>query len=200
MPHPLRCACGALQGVVEPTARANHAVCYCRDCQAFAHALSRPAAVLDAQGGTQIVQIAPAAVTLTRGAENLACLRLTPGGLLRWYARCCDTPIGNTLATPALSFVGLIHPGLEGPGPTIDETFGPVRCRVNTHGARGLPRPRQSGVPRAILWFLSTLIRARLTGDHRRTPFFDPAGAPVAAPRILTPDERLALARAVEAP
>lgn len=198
MPHPLRCGCGRLKGAVERPERANHAICYCKDCQAFAHFLGRPGEILDERGGSEVVHVSPGNVRFSEGKENLACMRLTPAGLVRWYARCCNTPIGNTMATPTLSFVGLLHNCLGGPGHGLGETFGPVRCWANTVGAKGLPKPKQAGVPGAILWFLSTLISARLDGSHTQTPFFDDRRSPVATPRVLSADERRALMTSVD--
>src|SRR5215204_4669214 len=98
----LRCRCGEVHGSVTNAApgAVNRVVCYCDDCQAFLHHLGC-AELLDASGGTDIVQVAPAALAFDRGAERIAGLRLTPKGLYRWYADCCKTPLGNTL-TPAL--------------------------------------------------------------------------------------------------
>jgi hypothetical protein len=45
----------------------------------------------------------------------------------------------------------------------------------------------------AIAW---QLLRWRLRGDHRRSPFFGDDGGPVAPPRVLAPAERAALATA----
>ncbi len=56
--------------------------------------------VLDERGGSQIIQVPPKNLTFTQGREVLASMRLTEKGLLRWYAGCCNTPIGNTLITP----------------------------------------------------------------------------------------------------
>src|SRR5512138_1141593 len=100
MSHSLKCSCGRVKGVIADAVVANHGVCYCRDCQAFAHFLGRPREILDERGGSDIVQVLPRWVTFTAGIGSLACMRLTPKGLLRWYAPCCNTPIGNTLATP----------------------------------------------------------------------------------------------------
>ena len=83
--------------------------CYCRDCQAFAHALGNPGAILDKLGGTDIVATLQQYVTFTKGTEALACLSLSERGLLRWYANCCNTPIANTARNPKLSYVGLVH-------------------------------------------------------------------------------------------
>ena len=199
MPHALQCRCGKLKGQVERPERANHAVCYCKDCQAFAHFLGRPDEILDEGGGSEVVQTQPRYVGFTEGAEHLACVRLTPSGLVRWYADCCKTPIGNTMATPKMSFVGLVHSCLDVAGQPLDDAFGSVRCRVNTHGAKGSPRPKPVGIPWAALWFLSMLIRARVDGSYRQTPFFDACSSPVVAPRVLSAEERRTLAEAVEA-
>ncbi len=39
------------------------------------------------------------------------------------------------------------------------------------------------------------LVKARLSGSYRDNPFFDAAGAPVRAPRVLTKEERAAVTR-----
>src|SRR5687768_4861211 len=102
----LRCRCGTVRGVahgVEPGA-INHCFCYCDDCQAFAHFLGRADDVLDAWGGTEITQMSQARLAFVSGTDSIAAMRLTEKGLMRWYASCCNTPIGNTLATGAMPF------------------------------------------------------------------------------------------------
>ena len=90
-----------------PLARTvNRVICYCDDCQAFAHQLGR-ADLLDSNGGTDIVQVAPASPHIRQGQDKIAALRLSPKGLYRWHARCCNTPVGNTLsAVPSLRRAG----------------------------------------------------------------------------------------------
>jgi hypothetical protein len=189
-----------LQGVIADVRGANRAVCYCRDCQAFAHFLGRAADVLDERGGSDVVQILPRRLTFTRGREVLACMRLTPKGLLRWYASCCNTPVGNSLATPKWSFIGLLHSCLESDGQSLDAVFGPVRAWVNTKGARGEPKPKVVGLGPAVRWFFSTTLRARFNGDYRRTPLFHAdTGQPVVTPRVLTEVERANVMSAVQA-
>ena len=74
-------------------------VCYCKDCQAFARFLERPD-VLDPAGGTDIFQMPPARLKLTRGMDAVTCQRLSDN-VLRWYTYYCQTPIGNTANTAA---------------------------------------------------------------------------------------------------
>jgi hypothetical protein len=198
--HPLQCRCGTIQGFVTDTKAANHAVCYCRDCQAFAHFLGQEGEVLDARGGSEVVQTAPQNIRFTQGVGSLACMRLTEKGLLRWYADCCKTPIGNTLATPGLSFVGLLHSCLQNSRQPIEQSFGPVRTWANTAGAKGEPKPKAAGLPRTIVWFLRTTLKARITGGYKNTPFFDILRAtPIVQPRVLSEAERARIMASVDA-
>lgn len=189
--HPVQCACGALRGAVLHSRRVNRVLCYCADCQAFAYFLGRAHEILDDNGGTEIIQIAPRKLALMTGVENLACLRLTENGLLRWYASCCHTPIGNTLATRKLSFVGLVHSCLRGdPRISLDDAFGPLRIRANTRAARGRPKPTASGVLGAVLRLTGMMLWEGISGGYRQTPFFSAeSGEPVVSSRVLSEAE-----------
>ncbi len=65
-------------------------------------------------GGTDVVATLPRHVRFTQGIEALACMSLSETGMLRWYARCCNTAIGNTPRNFKVSHVGLIHICLQG--------------------------------------------------------------------------------------
>jgi hypothetical protein len=200
MKHPLQCRCGAVKGTVESKYTGNRGICYCLDCQAFAHFLGREKEVLDERGGTEVVQTLPRAVTFLQGAEKLACMRLTSKGLLRWYTSCCGTPIGNTLATPKVSFIGLVHLCLRNPQAPLDKAFGPLRNWVNVNSARGTPKPKAGGTLPAMVRLIGMMLKARFNGDYRSTPFFRmDAGSPVVVPRILSDDEHAKLMSAVKA-
>jgi Family of unknown function (DUF6151) len=194
MEHPLRCRCGTIQGSVKEPHRANRVVCYCKDCQAFAHFLGQESEILDTRGGTDVIQILPKNLTFTQGVEALACIRLSEKGLLRWYASCCNTPIGNTLANFKISFIGLVHNCLENAGTPVVESFGPVRAWVNTQGAKGDPKPKVRGVGTIILWFVATTLRARVNGSYRQSAFFlKEKGTPIVRPRVLSSAELAAV-------
>lgn len=195
MNHPLQCRCGRLKGYVSHPTKAHRGVCYCKDCQAYAHFLGKPGEVLDEMGGTDIVAALPKYVTFTQGLEFLACLSLTPSGLLRWYARCCNTPIGNTPRDPRVSYVGLAHNCLKNAAPTLESSFGPVRMRANTRSAKGRPTPMPLSTARSVFQILISIVRARLDGSYKHTPFFD-RRTPVVPPTLLTKDERERVMRA----
>jgi hypothetical protein len=191
MNHPIRCRCGGVQGAVAHPEETSRGVCYCRDCRAYAHALGNASTILDELGGTDVVATVGKRVTITAGIENLACMSLKEGGLLRWYARCCNTPIANTPRNFRLSYVGLVHNCLELSSEPIDKAFCPVRIWVNTKGAKGKPPSTQLRGFISLARLAVSLVWTRLGGSYRNTPFFDSrSGTPVVAPKVLSVDER----------
>lgn len=194
----LSCTCGAVRATARAISgkKGNHAVCYCDDCQAFAHFLNRPDHILDRQGGTQIFQMSPASISMESGADRLACMRLGPRGLYRWYTNCCNTPIGNTLPTGQLPFVGLIHLCIQRPvgDDSLEKALGPVRVRAYDRFAKGDPEalpPCIDSIGYSTMRVMGFILKWRLRGDHRRSPFFEAStGNAVAVPRVLNLEER----------
>ncbi|HLU69010.1 MAG TPA: DUF6151 family protein [Kofleriaceae bacterium] len=194
---PLRCQCGAVRGELELSRRkGQRVVCYCDDCQAFPRFLERPE-VLDAHGGSDLWQTRPAMVRIA-GMEQVACMRLSDKGMLRWYASCCRTPIANTHPSARLPFVGL-HTGFLDPGASgraLDEVLGPPMARVQGRFAiGGMPEGAERSVsPGTIARTAAMLVRAALARGHRPSPFFHPStGKPRIEPRVLSAAERQAL-------
>ena len=170
---------------------AKRAVCYCKDCKAFAHFLKRADTVLDEHGGTAIVATIPKQVHFTQGLEALATMSLSDHGLLRWYARCCNTPIGNTPRDFKMPYVGLIESCLKSDSPSLQESFGPVRMVLNTKSARGRVKSTPVNNLATMLVVMKWVIGTRLSGAYKRNPFFGTEmGTPVARPRELTKAER----------
>jgi len=176
----LQCRCGKLQGAIDESGTYARATCYCKDCQAYAHWLGSPG-LLDANGGTDIVAMAPSKLHFTRGEEHLACVTLT-GRTLRWYAACCRTPLGNTARSPKVHYVGVPATCLA-PAEAVDAVVGPAgRARANTGSATGRVRPTPIGMALAGARVAAGVLRARMRG-LRHTPFFDDAsGRPVRPP------------------
>ena len=201
MDIPLKCLCGAVRGVVKdlPGSHASRMVCFCDDCQAFAHQLGRAADVLDANGGTDILPVVPAAIKITKGAENLRALRLTEKGLLRWYAGCCNTPVANTPSSPRLPYVGTIHTIMDhgGHGRTREQDLGPVAFRIMARFGRGqLPVDAHPKMPlKGVASMARFVIAALLRRQQSPSPFFGPDGKPRVEPQILTGAEREALSK-----
>ncbi len=190
MNHQISCQCGKLKGYVVCNKQENRGICYCTDCQAFAKYLRQESAVLNNAAGTEIVQTLAEFVHFTEGKEALACIKLTEKGLLRWYSDCCKTPIANTPDNFNVAFVGLVHNCLENHGQPIEQSFGKVKMAAFTESATGDPKPKSYGVPLAMIKIMAKLLKARISGSYKRTPFFDSqTGKPVIAPKVLSSDE-----------
>ena len=166
------CACGAVKARAE--GEGTRAVCYCSSCREFAERFGR-AGWVDPSGGCDLYQTAPECVVLTEGADQLRWTKLTPKGPLRWYARCCGTPMANTLGTRNIPFVTLQVVGFDDP-----DKAGPVVARVNRQGATG-PVPDDAGGLPTLLWtFAKRALASRLSGRYKKNLFFDAAGEPIA--------------------
>jgi hypothetical protein len=191
----LRCSCGQVRGqVADPSPRTvNRVVCYCADCQAFAHRLGR-ADLLNAQGGSDIVQVAPAAFTFVQGQDRITGLRLTPKGLYRWHTSCCNTPIGNTLG-PAIPFVGIVAKAFDHGTQRADDVFGkPVGAILGKY-AVGEPPAGSTGISLSfLLRSLGKVLGWRLRGRTWPHPFFKrETHEPIYPLTVLSPGEREAL-------
>lgn len=187
--HKLRCRCGQVRGEIKLAGLSNRCVCYCTDCQAFVRHLRAPD-VLDSRGGTDIVQVPPSNLVFTQGAENLACLRLTDRGMLRWYSTCCQTTIGNTPANWRISFVGLIHTCLGSENQSLEASFGPVSMRVGVKTAFGEVKPAASGLFSGVAKAIALIVRGHIGSAYRANPFFNPqTGLPIAKPAVLSASE-----------
>jgi hypothetical protein len=146
----LRCRCGEVVGVVTNASQrtVNRVVCYCDDCQAFAHQFGR-ADLLNAKGGSDIVQVAPASLTFVKGQDRIAGVRLTPKGLFRYHATCCNTPVGNTLS-PAIPFVGILAQAFDTERQRADQVFGTPVGAIFGKCAIGEPPAGSAGCARSL--------------------------------------------------
>jgi hypothetical protein len=187
----LGCRCGEVGGRLENATpdTVNRVVCYCDDCQAYVHHLGR-ADLLDAQGGSDIVQVAPSALDYVRGRDRIAGVRLGPKGLYRWYASCCKTPLGNTVG-PGLPFVGIPVRLVRSP----DELFGPPVGAIFGKYAVGAAPPGSTGLNLRLLGrAVGKIASWKFGGRTWPHPFFDRATRAPAYPiSVLSRDEREAL-------
>jgi hypothetical protein len=194
MSHPLRCHCGSVEGFVTSPRAAARAVCYCRDCQAFARFLGSPDRILNAQGGTDIIATLPRHVHFTRGIARVSCMSLSNKGLLRWYAACCRTPLGNTPRSPKMPYVGLIRACLPGSDADLDAAFGPAKIALNTRSASAHVASTPIAGALGIVKILRNVLGARLGRRAADNPFFRPGTAePIVLPHVVSLAERRAL-------
>lgn len=189
------CRCGAVRGRVSEASpqTVNRVICYCDDCQAFAHHLGRPE-LLDPHGGSDIVQLAPASLTVLEGRERIVGVRLTPKGLYRWYASCCNTPLGNTVG-PAIPFVGVVTEAFQTGRQLPDQLFGrPVGAIKGEYAIGELP-PGSKGISLSLMVrSIAKVLGWRLTGRAWPNPYFDQSTRkPIYPVTLLLPAQREAL-------
>jgi len=157
--------------------------------------LGNPKDVLDAQGGTEIVQMAQSKFQILEGKEHLAAVKLSDAGMIRWYAACCQTPLGNTLANVRVNFIGLIHNFLK--QNQMDSDFGTSIAMVNTDTALGNSKPAQRGLPGVIVRFIWIVITSFLSGNYKHSALFSSSGLPYVEPEVLTTEELMELKKLV---
>ncbi|HEY1097675.1 MAG TPA: DUF6151 family protein [Myxococcota bacterium] len=193
----LRCRCGVVTGTlvdVSPSA-GNRAVCYCDDCQAFAKAIGR-VDVLDAHGGSDIVQLRPAQLKLSITDDNLKCLRLSDTGMWRFHTGCCNTPVGNAMNNPKMPFVGVVISGLV----DLDEqqktdVFG-ARIAVQGRFARNVDSADTiptAPPPAMFLRVARLIVGGFIKRAHKPSPLTNSSGQFRVVPRVLSSAERAAL-------
>ena len=167
-------------------AMGSHLICYCKDCRAFSRHLGKDDFILEA-GGTRIFQTRPDWIEIVEGAEHIAAMKLSPRGLTRWYASCCNTPLAATSSRATLPFVSLSADIV-----TDVETLGPVIAQGFTASAKPpAPGLKDKGLAALFMRFLSRTLGAYFSGAHRANPFF-PEGKPLMEPELISKDARKA--------
>jgi hypothetical protein len=191
MTYPIQCQCGALRGLLERPQQALHGICYCKDCRAYARHLGILSRTHDALGGVEFVATQARYLSFSQGTQHLACVSLSEKGLLRWYARCCATPIGATPRNWKIPYVGLVHTCLKAEPATFERTFPRLQMRVNTGSA---PQPPPGLALKTLVSLASLIPRIvadGITGAYKTTPFFQPpTGAPITSVTVLSEAQR----------
>lgn len=202
----LSCQCGKLNGELRsyPEGSCKQVVCYCRDCRAFIRHLECTK-LLNSNGGVELYQISPARVHFSSGLEQLGCLRLAPGGALRWYAVCCETPIGTTLKSRYFCFISLNKAIISDEYDADAELRIGRKSQLAQHHVFGkyalgdtAGRNISQGVPLSLMLSgLFSMIRRLIRGDHRSNHFFSASTEKTRVdPVVLSVDVRQALSEA----
>lgn len=191
----IQCECGKFSAELTafPRNTPGRLVCYCDDCQSYAHYLGR-ADLLDANGGTEVIPAYPRDVKILSGKEQLKCMRLSPKGMFRFYTACCKTPVGNT--RPMSPWIGVSRRMYTAKDPgQLDRAFKSVRSSIMGSHAKGTP---PKGTPKtfnakAFAAVMPFLLKGKLLKTYLPSPFFAEDGrTPIVAPHVLTMDERQA--------
>ena len=190
MNYQLRCKCGSVRGQLSHAESAIRGVCYCKDCRAYSCHLGVQARTHDSHGGADFVAALSNQVSITDGAQNIACISLSPKGLLRWYAKCCDTPIAGTPRNWKVPYVGLVRSFMENEAGAYESAFGAVKMRANTSSAKQPPPALVLKTIASVASLMSRVFGASIKGSYKTTPFFNSDGEPIVAPTVLSKDER----------
>lgn len=184
-----QCGCGQVKASLSPAgvAAGSRIQCYCKDCQTSARHLGYD---LPAHGGTELIQTTPDAISIISGAENLVIQRLSPKGLCRWYAKCCNTPMFNTLPRKTLPFAGIVvHPAES---EATGQAMGPIWGHAFTASA-----PAGGGAPKEDKHMMRIgakvvvrMISAYLSGRAAQNPFLTDDKEWIAPVTVLTLEQR----------
>ncbi|MDG1738742.1 MAG: DUF6151 family protein [Paracoccaceae bacterium] len=187
---PFSCDCGQVHGTINEVApnRGNLVTCYCKSCQTAANILGYTE-TLDKYGGTEVFQTVPSKITFLSGDDKLACLRLSPKGLLRWYASCCDAPL---FSMPNANWYAIAGVNMARVDAANKDAFGKP---VSFHATKSAQNPpidlKDFGVKRAFVRLTWRALKAALRRDSGK-PFFTETGEIAVAPRVVTLEERRA--------
>ena len=188
----LSCSCQKVQGTLSNASKnsGNHLTCMCIDCQTFAHYLGRENYILDNYGASEIYQVTPSQIQITQGQEYLTCLRLSPKGTNRWFAKCCNTPVANTISLK-MSFAGVSRKFIN--EDNLDTIVGPIKYQCQNKDCKTKP-PKNShpGFPTLLkLKMLVMLTLGKITKSYLPNPFFkEENGEHINPPIILKKETR----------
>lgn len=190
-----QCRCGSVKGVAHDAGASMgvRVVCYCADCQAFAHYLNCEDEFLDAAGGTDIYQTSPSRLEITEGLDRLKCVVVGPEARLhRFYAACCMTPIANAIPGRKLPFAGT--PVRNYDPSRREQVFGSPKAAVFAKYAHGeTPERARIALPFLILDLMRRAAAEWLSGKSKENIFLDAEDDGRVPPQILTADERAEL-------
>jgi hypothetical protein len=182
----LKCACGTVKGKTSAVSSkiGTRITCCCDDCQAFSQFLGQEGNVLDQYGGTDIFQIPVSFLTITEGKSEIACIRLSPKGMHRWYAKCCNTPIGNTFGAGG-PFIGVIHSFMD-KSEMSEVDLGKSRGHILTKFAKTPVPENLKGSSLSINFrVVAKILSWKLKGLNKPSEFFNNNAEPICQPQIL---------------
>ena len=173
----LECSCGEVKGNVQIVPKSFfHVHCLCCDCQNFASHLGNADKILDAHGGSELLQTYPQYMEITEGKEKIACMQLKVKGIFRWYTSCCDMPLANTMNSAKVPFVGVPvklmkfsseQEKLEKLGPVIMKAFG-------KYSIGEMPKDAHERFPLSFMpKIMGFMIKGLINKRNSPSPFFN---------------------------
>ena len=120
-------------------------------------------------------------------------MSLSEKGILRWYAACCRTPLGNTPRSAKVAYVGMVSACFEAGADGVDAVLGP-RDRVVLNGGSATCKVRATPIAFLLggMRIGAGILAARFRAEAA-SPFFDSDGRRLREPQVLDGDQRAAL-------
>lgn len=178
-----RCDCGAVEIRIGLT-HASRVVCYCTDCRALAHHLEHDHILTEA-GGTEVVQTLPERLDFISGVDQLGCLNMTGGDRLRWFAKCCNAPIGTTLSSRFIPYISVIAAGFDDTA-----TIGPILAHAHRKHATARIIGDMGSMNRVMAGMAWRAATSFATLGPWKSPFRNSDGTPVSKVHSLSAEER----------
>ncbi len=185
------CQCGTVAGQIDNVTpkSSNHLTCHCKYCGGFAVHLGQADRLVDDSGATDLLQVAPWSIRFTSGQDRVKALQFSEKGPLRWYASCCNTPLGGTLSRRFPPFCVLVMENLTfpngGPGPVIFNAF----CDQIAEKERCSKSGKLAAL-RLLARLASQAVKGGVSGNWRDNPFLDLAGGRAMADvKTLSPEQ-----------
>jgi len=185
----IKCKCGRFQALLRNSEKGVRAICYCKDCQIYAHYLKASENILNRLRGTEVIAVRPQQFAILCGREVLGCCSLTPLGSLRWFSQCCSTPICNMSRNIRTAHISIIHTCME--KELIEKAFGNRVIHAKRHGAIGTPPKNEIlHLLNFGLNYLASVTCTYVTRGYRRNPLINwTTSKPIVNPLILTSEE-----------
>ena len=177
------CTCGQLAGQIRDVSPATvvRARCFCGDCRAAELYHNQPD---PGEAGVDLVMVDPAKLSIDRGIEHLAAIKIYRRGILRWYAACCGARLFNTVDTPRFAFITVVTHRLEDP-----DAAGLEQARAFVPMGNG--KTKHENGAKLYLPMIARSLARMINGRWRDNPLYDvESGKMRAVPHILTREER----------
>jgi len=146
--------------------------------------------LVDDSGANDLLQVAPWSIRFTSGQDRVEAFRFSEKGPLRWYAGCCNTPLGGTLSRRFPPFCVLVMENLTFPngvpGPVIFNAFcDQIAEKERCSKGGGL------AALRIFARLARQAVKGAISGKWGDNPFLDLGnGQAMADAKILSPDEK----------
>ena len=189
--HKITCRCGSFEATVESDPKdALRIKCYCKDCRAFPAFCECSDDYVGENGSADLLTADPAKISFDKGANALKIVRLSTNGVYRWYAGCCNTPLGNVPANHKIPHFGYYRENIRNidGNKLTEEQLPPVKCAAFKKEATSTP-PKKPGtnLPQVILYMAKCFLRS--LRREKETSFFSQKGEPKAPITQLSNDE-----------